>query len=382
MQSEYEIYGWLIGYQKEDIPRVLAIVECKRFEQQNLISAIPQAKEFQEISSLMPQGIGPIGIYHSHPFSSEIFHSHTDDSTLLSLSNQFSNCISIVTNGEEIIFYRMGRKSKAKEIQAEFINPDIPQFLLISIDEKLHLKINNNIFNNRTDESKLKIMILNTMKDYLEDIWIEFEFSYNNSKISENDSIKPYLVNNLTAESVQLIVPEKFKEGNKIKLIINNIGGSEELNVNQDQTYFSLNMKAKIPIYITDKNKTFQKVNQTIKTELLSNNILPKIYNCVTNYDKKIMITPDDYYLNFFGFLIRVLSFNKKELNKNEFSQKTYEILTKLIALFDNFLTEGLTDKMRNQVIMFFNNTMKLSKKFTWEKKINKQVKNMKKKIN
>jgi len=329
----------------------------------------------------MPQGIGPIGIYHSHPFSSEIFHSHTDDSTLLSLSNQFSNCISIVTNGEEIIFYRMGRKSNAKEIQAEFINPDIPQFLLISIDEKLHLKINNNIFNNRTDESKFKIMILNTMKDYLEDIWIEFEFSYNNSKISENDSIKPYLVNNLTAESVQLIVPEKFKEGNKIKLIINNIGGSEELNVNQDQTYFSLNMKAKIPIYITDKNKTFQKVNQTIKTELLSNNLLPKIYNCVTNYDKKIMLTPDDYYLNFFGFFIRVLSFNKKELNKNEFSQKTYEILAKLIALFDNFLTEGLTDKMRNQVIMFFNNTIKLSKKFTWEKKINKQVKNMKKNI-
>ncbi|KKL75306.1 hypothetical protein LCGC14_2056190, partial [marine sediment metagenome] len=69
LSSEKEIYGWLIGFQKEKVSKVLAIIECKRFEQQTLISAIPHAQEFQEISSIMPQGIGPIGIYHSHPFS-------------------------------------------------------------------------------------------------------------------------------------------------------------------------------------------------------------------------------------------------------------------------------------------------------------------------
>ena len=70
LSSKYEIYGWLLGYQKDKIPKVLAIIECKQYEQQTLISAIPHAQEFQEISSIMPQGIGPIGIYHSHLFSS------------------------------------------------------------------------------------------------------------------------------------------------------------------------------------------------------------------------------------------------------------------------------------------------------------------------
>jgi len=60
-RSSYdEIYGWLIGYSKNDVPHILAISECKRFEQQTPISAIPHTLEFQELSSTMPQGIGPI----------------------------------------------------------------------------------------------------------------------------------------------------------------------------------------------------------------------------------------------------------------------------------------------------------------------------------
>ena len=372
--SENEIYGWLIGYLEDKTPKVLAIVECKRFEQQSLISAIPHAQEFQEISSMMPQGIGPIGIYHSHPFSSEIFHSHTDDSTLLSLSNQFPSCISIVTNGEEINYYQMGKKSKTEEIQAEFINPGIPQFLLISIDESFLLKISNNILNNRTDKHKLKIIILNKLRDFLEEIWIDFEFSYNNSKISKIDSINPYLVNKLTAEPVQLILPEKCKEGNKIKLIIDTLDESEELNFSQDQTYFSFNIKAKIPIYTTEEYGTFQDVNQTIKTELLSNNILQKIYNSVIDYDKKRIITPDDYYLNFFGFYIRVMFFNKKKLNKSEFSQRNFEFVIKFISLFDSFTNLELPNKIKNQIITTFNDVKKLSQNFSWYDEIKEKV--------
>ena len=315
---------------------------------------------------MMPQGIGPIGIYHSHPFSSEIFHSHTDDSTLLSLSNQFPSCVSIVTNGEEINYYQMGKKSKTEEIQAKFIEPDIPRFLLISIDEKLLLKTSNSILNNRADESKLKIMILNKLRDYLENIWIEFELSYNNTKISESDSVNPYLVNTLAAEPVQLILPDKFKGGNKIKLIIETISDSEELNINKDQTYFSLNIKVKIPIYTTDKNETLQKINQAIKTELLSNNILQKIYNCVIDYDRKNIITPDDFYLNFFGFYIRVLYFNKNELNEFEFSQRTFEFISKFISLFDSFGDLELSNKIKSQIMTFFSDVKKLSQKFSW----------------
>jgi len=324
---------------------------------------------------MMPQGIGPIGIYHSHPSSSDIFHSHTDDSTLLSLSNQFPSCISIVTNGEEINYYQMGKKSKIEEIQAEFINPDIPQFLLISIDKKFLLKISNSILNNRADESKLKIMILNKLKDYLEDIWIEFEFSYNNSKISENDSIKPYLVNTLAAEPVQLILPDKFKEGNKIKIIIETLIDSEEFKINKNQTYFNLNIKAKIPIYTTNENESFQKINQAIKTELLSNNILQKIYNCVIDYDRKIIITPDDFFLNFFGFYIKVLCFKKTELNEIKFSQKIFEFINKFISLFDSFTDLELSKIIKNQIQIFFNDVKKLSQKFSWYDEIKEKVK-------
>ena len=130
LSSENEIYGWLIGYQKDDIPNILAIIECKRFKHQSFISAVPDIKEFQEISSVMPQGIGPIGIYHSHPFSSELFHSHTDDATLISLSNQFPNCVSIITNGVQINYYKMGKESKTKEINVKFTEPKVPKFIL------------------------------------------------------------------------------------------------------------------------------------------------------------------------------------------------------------------------------------------------------------
>ncbi len=376
--SENEIYGWLIGYQKNNIPNVLAIIECQRFEHQTLISAIPHAEEFQEISSIMPQGIGPIGIYHSHPFSSEIFHSHTDDATLISLSNQFPNCISIVTNGEEINFYQMGKKSKTEEIQAEFIDPDIPKFLLISIDEELILLINNNFLSNRVDENRLKIAILNKLRDYLEEIWIEFEFLYDNSKVSKNNSINPYLVDKLTVKPIHLILPEKFKDGNKIKLIIDSIDESEESKIENNQTCFNLNIKAKIPIYITDENVTFQKVNQAIKTELVSNNILQKIYNCVIDYDKNIIITPDDYYLNLFGFYIRVLCFNKKELNGMEFSLKNFEILLKLLALFENFLNVESYDKIRNWTLLFIKDLEKFFEQFRLPNEIKNRVKNLK----
>ncbi|GAH40391.1 unnamed protein product, partial [marine sediment metagenome] len=176
---------------------MLAIIECKRFEQQSLISAIPHAQEFQEISSMMPQGIGPIGIYHSHPFSSEIFHSHTDDSTLLSLSNQFPNCVSIVTNGKDINYYQMGMESKTIEIKVKYIEPEIPKFLLILFDETLLIKINKSILNNVENVGNLKIRILNEVNNFLENIWSDLELFANYSKISENDVVTKYLVNNL-----------------------------------------------------------------------------------------------------------------------------------------------------------------------------------------
>ena len=322
----------------------------------------------------MPQGIGPIGIYHSHPFSSKIFHSHTDDATLLSLSNQFPSCISIVTNGEDINYYQMGKNSKVVEVHAEFNTPEIPKFLLIKINETVHLKISSRILNDRVDESKLKILILNKLRDYLEDIWIEFEFSYKNSKISENDSIKPYLVRMLTSRPVQLILPKRFKKRNKIKLLVDSFGDSDDLITNQDQTHFNLNIQAKIPVYTTDENKTFQDLHHTIKTEILGNNILQKIYNCVVDYERNTVITPDDYYLNFFGFYIRNLHFDTKELNESEFSLRTFEFISRFISLYESFTNLELPNELKNQFITFFRDIKNLSQKFSWYDEMKKKL--------
>ncbi len=322
----------------------------------------------------MPQGIGPIGIYHSHPFSSEIFHSHTDDSTLLSLSNQFSNCVSIVTNGKDINYYQMGKESKTIEINVKYIEPEIPKFLLILFDETLLIKINKSILNNVENVSNLKIRILNEVNNFLENIWSDLELFANYSKISENDVVTKYLVNNLKARPIQLKISAETKNKGKIQIVIDNDNESNIItdSIDNDYKYYRLDLNAKVPIYVSNDNKIFKDINNAIKTELLSNNILQKIYNCVIDYDKKIIITPDDFYLNFFGFYIRVLYFNKNELNEFEFSHRTFDLIYKFISLFNSLLNKELSNKFKSQIKTFFNDIKKISKKFSWHYEINK----------
>ena len=332
---------------------------------------------------MMPQGIGPIGIYHSHPFSSEIFHSHTDDSTLLSLSNQFPNCVSIVTNGKDINYYQMGKESKTIEIDVKYIEPEIPKFLLILFDETLLIKINKSILNNVEKVSNLKIRILNEVNNFLENIWSDLELFANYSKISENDVVTKYLVNNLKARSIRLKISAETKNKGKIQIVIENDNESniKTDSIDNDYKYYRLALNAKVPIYISNDNKIFKDINNAIKTELLSNNILQKIYNCVIDYDKNIIITPDDYYLNFFGFFIRVLCFNKKKMNKNEFSLKTYELILKLIALFENFIIMEPHDKIRNIILIFLKNVEEFSEKFRWQNQVKNRITILKKHI-
>lgn len=104
-ENEKEIYGWLIGYD-DNLGNVyiIAAYDCQKYAQQTTVSAIPELKEFQFISSGLPQGIGVIGIYHSHPKG--VFHSNIDDTTLKSLKKMYNNVISIVTNGIETKYFR------------------------------------------------------------------------------------------------------------------------------------------------------------------------------------------------------------------------------------------------------------------------------------
>ncbi|MFX1339134.1 MAG: Mov34/MPN/PAD-1 family protein [Promethearchaeota archaeon] len=384
LSSEHEIYGWLLGFQKDDIPNVLAILECKRFEQQSTISAIPDVKEFHEISSVMPQGIGPIGIYHSHPFSSEVFHSHTDDATLISLSNQFPNCVSIVTNGKQTHFYQMGNKSQIKEIKAKNISPEIPKFLLISLSEKFLIKIKKTILDNINDANNLKVRVVNAMSNYLENAWSNMELFLKNLKVSEDKLIKKYLVNQLTAEPIKLKIPSILKTNSIEQLIINDDEKpiSKDDFINNDYIPFSLDLSLKIPIYSSIETKTFKDLNNLIKSEIVFNNLLQKVFNSVIDDKNRKIIAPIEYHLNFFGFYLKILCFNKPELNNFGFSQKNFEFFNKILVSFNSFSNLELSKKVKSHIMTFLNDIKKVSKNFAWQNELINIIINLEKSIN
>ncbi len=312
----------------------------------------------------MPQGIGPIGIYHSHPFSSEVFHSHTDDGTLLSLSRQFPNCVSIVTNGEEIKYYQINQGSKTIEIKANFIEPKIPKFLLISINESFKIKASRELTNNIT------IKILNEVRNHFEKIWDDLEFFSHRSKISKNEKIEPFLVDNLKSEPVLLKI-QKRKKNAADNLIV----------VDDSESFLKLNLTAKCLIYNTNKSDTFQSLNQSIKTELLSNDILQKVYHSVIDYYKQQIIIPKEWYLDFFGFYVKIICFNDKSRNAKKFSQIALKFISTTSSLFRYLLNLKLSDNLRTQIEIFLTDAIKISKNFIWYKEYSKYLKYLKKKI-
>jgi len=370
--SENEIYGWLIGYQKNTIPNVIAIIECNKFEQQTLISAVPNAQEFQDFSTIMPQGIGPIGIYHSHPFSSDIFHSHTDDKTLISLSNQFSNCVSLVTNGKEINYYQMGKNQQINEIRAQFNDPQSLRFLLVSMNIDLEIQVDSNLLTDENYDKKLKIKILNRIKEYLEKIWINLGFYYQNTKIAKQDSIDNYLANNLFDEPIHIKIPQNL---NNLNILISDNLTTESI----FQNNIKLKLGVKTPIYIVDQKKYFYEINQAIKIELLSNNILQKIYFSILSDNKSSILLPNDFYIKFFEFYIRFLYFDNPEMNENKLSSKNFEFIYKLISLIENFASVQLDKRFQEYIAKFLTDIENFSIKFQWQKKLKKKILSLKK---
>lgn len=100
-----EIYGWLVGHETAagDL-LVVSAIACERYTTQHEVGARPDVREIQELASALPQGIGFVGIYHSHP--GEVFHSSTDDETALSMARLYPRVLSAVTNGSITRWYR------------------------------------------------------------------------------------------------------------------------------------------------------------------------------------------------------------------------------------------------------------------------------------
>ena len=140
-----EVYGWLLGYYADNgEPTILGAYDCQKFVEQTLISAIPEPKEYHEIAVSLPNGIGVVGMYHSHPAGSNIFHSHIDDSTVIDYTRLAENFVSLVTNGTDVqCFMLVDKKSrKLKKIEPQLKLPKTPFCTQFRVNLNVHLPKN------------------------------------------------------------------------------------------------------------------------------------------------------------------------------------------------------------------------------------------------
>ncbi len=99
LHHSQEIYGWLIGRETASGKLyVCSAMSCEHYQEQSQIGAAPDPRDQQGIGNALPNGLGIIGIYHSHP--AEIFHSSVDNRTLRNLSRFYPHMLSAVTNAD------------------------------------------------------------------------------------------------------------------------------------------------------------------------------------------------------------------------------------------------------------------------------------------
>ncbi len=339
----------------------MSIFECKKFEQQTLISAIPHAQEFQEISSVLPQGIGPIGIYHSHPYSSDVFHSHDDDSTLLSLTRQFPNSVSIVTNGKELNCYQMDENDNTRSINLKYKVPEVPRFLLIKVEQEYKVKIHKHHLKS-INKNQLLIKIVNKFREFLENLWDDFIFQCRDEKILLNKKVSEFLVNNMAASPIELQIMDDASLKNKInRLVIKPESFDSDKIDHNDYRLFEVNLNANLPIYVPEPDISFSEIKPLIKTELIGNNLLQKLYNAHIDYDTFAIILPKDIFINFFGFFMKIMLHTNNSVQKSALKDKTEKYILKMLSFLDTFIGMDLKQSTKDSIRRLLTHLIKVA---------------------
>ena len=138
-----------------------------------------------------------------------------------------------------------------------------------------------------------------------------------------------------------------------------------------------LRINTKLPIYLKQENVCFEQLDDTIRTELLSNNILRKIYDSIIDFENKEVILPQDYFLEYFGFLIRFLIFKEPVHNKRKLSQKNKKLIVKLISQFKPFIGIELLQSFKLYFKRFLKDVERFSNKFDWYEEVDTQINNL-----
>jgi proteasome lid subunit RPN8/RPN11 len=374
-----EIYGWLIGYRKEGICNIIALSECSKFKEQTQINAIPDSKEFYEISSILPQGIGPIGIYHSHPFSKKIFMSSFDIDTLSNLTKKFPKTISIISNGKNTKSFQMNDKREVKEIQRKdrYLGP--PDFILLELDEKSIIKVDQKFFNDSENKiEQLKALISNKIVNFFYKNWSKVSMIYNSKKISPSDTIKNFICKDMKDPSLKMKIPHSLKEDEKIVLSISQKNKKDSNRLSEGYIHLEFDITARIPIYVVNNNLLVKDIINSIKTELISNNLLRKIFNSIVDLDAGTIEIPKDININFFGFYINLQGFKDRKLNDLIESDVLLNFFQKNYVLFQELLNKRSNIQIKEDIRCFLEDFDTFVKYFPWNQEVKNKIEELK----
>ncbi len=364
--SHDEIYGWLAGYQLDGVAHIINAFDCQNYIMRSYVNAIPDPLEVQKIGNLLPGGLGIVGIYHSHPFKSKLFHSHTDDETLISLSKQLPNCVSLVTNGEDIHYYQMNAEFKLYEIEAKMWEPKVPEFVPFSFNNVYTVNIEEELL----QAENLHIKIYNKFKDLVEAKWSSFKLFKGNNEIPFTSNFKPYLKSKLDGDYLQLKATDK-------DALTMDITKNEGRMPQQKLIPFTMNLTCIDPFYIMDPSKSFESIKNVIKTEIIDESLTLKLFNCVIDAKNKEIVVPYTYLFNLFGYFIKSAYYPEKvkqvvsekfPINNNiqKLSKKNEETMIRLKKNAETYAGVKIEKDSKKRLLVFIENLIEFAQFHEW----------------
>lgn len=244
-----EVYGWLLGYSADNgEPVILGAYDCQKFVEQTLISAHADEKMFHEIAVSLPNGIGVIGVYHSHPAASNIFHSHIDDSTVLNFIKMASNFISVVTNGSDVQCFMLVDKAEGNLKKIE------PQLKLAKLPPSTRLRVNLNVRLFPGGSQVKAHNITSQFADMFHNNWAKRRY------------LLPSTKKNLEEQTLLSKIPDE--PSLKSRLIEVDLGGMQEKTSKSDS---GIRIQGKLELELFHKEKeTIAQADQNIRNAILN----------------------------------------------------------------------------------------------------------------
>jgi proteasome lid subunit RPN8/RPN11 len=350
--SPNEIYGWLVGRESfnNDL-YIFSVFACENYQIQNEISAAPNPRELQELGSILPQGVGIVGIYHSHP--SDVFHSSVDDLTIQNLSKYYNNIISAVTNSDGAIKWFQLDKTHQITQEIEIYGQKIPDNLFQTLKYYGNFQYDFKI----SVESSLIQQLIGKFLDNFNSAWDNSSIDIlgeHQKKKGNLEDINRIEISNLTEKSLRKLIDPK----NSVRFNLNFNSNSDK---SMQNSVHSIKFQGKLRLLVDilfDKqdlsSKSFD-ILEVIKDEFrdeLIQTLSNGIFKIVAN-NLKILI-PQPVIMPYSGIspksnihLENVLSLKKKTSRViDEFTQKFSElqreyfpILSQIILREDGILS-------------------------------------------